>query len=149
MTFAYEGRNGMHLRFASLFATAFFVASVAGGGPAPTNSSKIETVNDFVDICKTIDDDTRSVAETFKSGYCSGWAMGVIEGVGLSEAQHQIPRGSQLVCAPEGNSPNQMVQIVRKYVSEHPEKEHVPMTVIATQALASAFPCADQKQARR
>lgn len=137
----------MHLRLSSLLLIAFFVTSVAG--PAPTNSRKIETVSDFLDVCKTIDDDTQSVAETFKSGYCSGWATGVLEGLRLSEAEHEIPRGAQLVCAPEGNSPNQMVQIVRKYVSDHPEKEHIPMTVIATQALASAFPCADQRQARR
>jgi Rap1a immunity proteins len=143
----------MRRRAASLLgiltAIAFFLASVAGGGPAPTNSRKIETVSDFLDVCKTIDDDTQSVAETFKSGYCSGWAMGVVEGVSLSETQHQIPRDAQMVCAPEGNSPNQMVQIVRKYVSEHPEKEHSPMTTIATQALAGAFPCTDQKQAQR
>lgn len=139
----------MCLRFIALLVIAFFVTSVAGSGPAPTTSRKIETVSDFLDICKTIDDDTQSVAETFKSGYCSGWAMGVIEGVSLSEAQHQIPRGAQLVCVPDGNSPNQMVQIVRKYVSDHPEKEHVPMTMIATQALAGAFPCMDQKQAQR
>jgi len=140
----------MRLRSASLLFIVFLIASVAGGGPAaPTHSMKIETVSDFLDICKTIDNDTQSVAETFKSGYCSGWAMGVVEGVSLAEAQHQIPRGAQLVCAPEGNSPNQTVQIVRKYVSDHPEKEHIPMNMIATQALAGAFPCTDQKQAQR
>jgi len=139
----------MHLRSACLLAIAFFVTSVAGGGPTPTSSRKIDTVSDFLDVCKTIDDDTQSVAETFKSGYCSGWATGVVEGVSLSEAQHQIPRGAQLVCAPKGNSPNQMVQIVRKYLADHPEKEHIPMTMIATQALAGAFPCTDQKQAQR
>jgi Rap1a immunity proteins len=139
----------MRLRSASLLLAVFLIASVAGGGPAPTNSRKIETVRDFLEICKTIDDDTQSVAETFKSGYCSGWATGIVEGVSLAEVQHQIPRGAQLVCAPEGNSPDQTVQIVRKYVSDHPEKEHIPMTVIATQALAGAFPCTDQKQAQR
>ena len=139
----------MRLQFAFLLGIALLVTSVAGGGPAPASSRKIETVNDFLDVCRTIDDDTQSVAETFKSGYCSGWAAGVVEGVSLSEAQHQIPRGAQLVCAPEGNSPNQIVQIVRKYVSDHPEKEHIPMTRIATQALAGAFPCTDQKQAQR
>jgi Rap1a immunity proteins len=144
---AHEGRGDMYLRFASLLVIAFLVTSVAG--PAPTNSRKIETVSDFLDTCKTIDDDTQTVAETFKSGYCSGWASGMIQGVSLSEAEHQIPRGAQLVCAPEANSPNQIVQIVRKYVSDHPEKEHTPMTVVATQALAGAFPCTDQKQARR
>jgi Rap1a immunity proteins len=139
----------MRLRAASLLLIAFCVTSVAGGGPAPTQSRQIETVSDFLDICKTIDDDTQSVAETFNSGYCSGWTTGVLAGVRLSEAQHQIPRAGQLLCAPDSDSPNQMVQIVKKYVSNHPEKEHLPMTIIATQALAGAFPCMDQKQARR
>lgn len=136
-------------RWISSLLAFVFTSSVAGGGPAPTNSMKIETVSDFLNICKTIDDENQSVAETFKSGYCSGWATGVVEGVNLSEARHQIPRSAKLVCAPEGISPNQTVQIVRKYVTDHPEKEHIPMTMIATQALAGAFPCADQTQAQR
>ena len=144
-----EGRDVMRLRWISSLLVIIFISSVAGGGPAPTNSMRIETVHDFLDLCKTIDDDNQSVAETFKSGYCSGWSTGVVDGVSLAEEQHRISRGAQLVCAPEGISPNQAVQIVRKYVADHPEKEHIPMTMIVAQALAGAFPCTDQKQAQR
>jgi hypothetical protein len=146
--FGYEGRNVMNLRSTSLLLLIIFLlATVIGNGSEPRSSMKIETVRDFQDICKTIDNDQQSVTETFKSGYCAGWVTGVVEGVRLAEAQHQVPKGAQIVCGPEGDSLNQTVEIIRKYASEHPEKQHIPMTMIATQALSGA--CTDQKQAKR
>ena len=45
------------------------------------------------------------------------------------------------ICFPEGNSYGQVLKIVTKFLSNHPERLHEPMPVLVYNALVLAFPC--------
>jgi hypothetical protein len=38
-----------------------------------------------------------------------------------------------------------MINIIRKFIADNPEKEHLPTVALAIAALAKAFPCRESK----
>jgi hypothetical protein len=49
------------------------------------------------------------------------------------------------VCAPKESSRLQFIRIFRRYVSDHPELEHLDFAAVAQNALAQSFPCKNVK----
>jgi hypothetical protein len=65
--------------------------------------------------------------------------------VGLGEAiaavvEHRNGAYGSHACVPE-NSTQQLVDVVKRYLDQHPEQRHYSATSFAAAALAAAFPC--------
>jgi len=116
--------------------------------PAATSSQQntsslpdINSTRGFLEMCAALEKDAtkHSQLEAFQTGYCIGWTHGFAAGVHTGEEYHES--ADTIFCLPKGNSFGQMVRIIRKYISDHPEEEHLRMEVVASEALRQAFPC--------
>lgn len=98
-------------------------------------------------MCSAVDKKPtdQSEIELFQSGYCVGWIAGLTNGMHVAEAMHRISENNVIFCAPVGNSYGQMIHIIKKFIADHPEKEHLSTGIIAGAALADAFPCKESK----
>ena len=67
---------------------------------------------------------------SFEDGVCYGYVFGVFDS-----------NPGDLICAPNGVTGRQLVDIVRKFFKENPEIRHDEAAVLVTVALAEAFPC--------
>lgn len=83
-----------------------------------------------------IDADDRMVignpsnTDPFESGKLIGFVVGV----------HESMSGI-LVCAPKNVSVAQLLDVVKKYVNENPDKRHKPAKELVMMSLIGAFPC--------
>lgn len=120
-----------------------------GGGNTPVSSDlpDIDTARGFLEMCAAIDKKPTDLSqfELFRTGYCIGWTAGLTNGMHVAEAVHRVGEKDVIFCPPEGNSYGQIIHIVKKFIADHPEKEHLTTGIIAAAALAEAFPCKDSK----
>jgi hypothetical protein len=66
----------------------------------------------------------------FADGVFIGFVMGVAE-TGWSPAP----------CVPTNATNGQYVEVVRKYLKDHPEELHLPATILIQKAFNKAWPC--------
>jgi hypothetical protein len=50
-----------------------------------------------------------------------------------------------MACLPHGVTAIQTARVIKKYISDNPDKAHRPTRYIASLALAGAFPCKAKK----
>jgi hypothetical protein len=109
----------------------------------------IDTTRGFSEICAAIDKktelDTYSQEDVFNVGYCLGWMKGLTEGIKVAELKDRVDEKYRIFCPPVESSTAQNVHVVKKFIADHPEKEHVLTVVIAATALGDAFPCKESK----
>jgi len=127
---------------------ALFATPVGSGSQRKSSDlPDIDTTRGFLEICagsdKKPESDSYSQEDIFQTGYCVGWIAGLTNGIHVAEAMHRVDEKNVIFCPPVGNSYAQMIHIVKKFIADHPEKEHVSTGVIAGRALADAFPCND------
>jgi len=72
----------------------------------------------------------------FSYGSCSGYLMGIADMM----AQQEWPYPTK-ACFPDEVVRGQLIAIVKKYISNHPDQLQAPALHIAAAALAQAFPC--------
>lgn len=65
------------------------------------------------------------------------WCLGFLEGVTSMHPSTLPPRS----CLPEGGTYTQVMQVLVKYLKDHPERLHEDQTVLTVDALVTAFPC--------
>jgi Rap1a immunity proteins len=70
---------------------------------------------------------------------CSGYIAGVFDSEVLLANSVQ-PR-SKLACFPDGVTAGQTIDVVRKYLKDHPENRHHSAVSITMRAFLEAFPC--------
>lgn len=101
-----------------------------------TKSGKI-----FLEACAAVDkaSDQLSSFETHTIVQCLSYADGIFETMSLMDNLNLEPRG---FCAPkQALERKQIVQIVRKYIGDHPESSNERTVVLAWAGLSQAFPC--------
>lgn len=67
-----------------------------------------------------------------------GWCFGVIYGLSLHPQ----------LCIPTRVPVVQEMDVVLKYLDNHPETRHKPFRLLALEALKEAFPCADVEKSK-
>lgn len=129
-----------------LLVLMFFVAPTGNGSKPATDVPNINTSRGFLQMCASVDKKAtdQSPFEMFQSGYCVGWMDGLANGIVVAEIRHNITE-NEIYCPPVGNSFGQMIHIVKKFIADHPEKEHLSTSLIAGLALNEAFPCSEKK----
>ena len=98
-----------------------------------TTQAQASRGNELHKTCQT--DLSNSEYAVFNSGFCLGYISGAHEALG----------GPPLTCEPDGVNRNQIVDIVKKYLVEHPEKRHEHSVKLIMEALENAFPCKESE----
>lgn len=120
--------------------TVAAVAFVAGCACA----CRAETTEEMVSACKAIStakvaNGQISLPQDFTSGVCWG-AFGTIQTV-IDIADQGTLKHFFFVCAPEGGTRTQLIQIFLVYAQAHPEEYQKDYFVVALTSLQKAFPC--------
>jgi hypothetical protein len=71
------------------------------------------------------------------SGFCIAYIAGAID---TTRYVNAMVKG-KLVCEPPGVSGKQLIAMAIKFLSDHPEKLHLPGAVLIFNMYAEAFPC--------
>lgn len=69
-------------------------------------------------------------------GGCMGYLTAVLDMLGSG-----VEVGGRRACVPPGVDQNQMVDLVKGYIQEHPESRHLPAYVLISRAFSVHFPC--------
>jgi hypothetical protein len=72
---------------------------------------------------------------------CQGWVEGFADGFTVHDELLGVPRADRLVCIPRNVSNVQLIRAIDKYISGNPDKAHRATRLVASLALAQAFPC--------
>jgi hypothetical protein len=64
----------------------------------------------------------------FAQGYFSGYVLGVAD-------------ATPNLCIPAGVNKGHIIEVVRKYLKDHPEQLHLSGSVIVPRAFTAAWPC--------
>ncbi|OUE62697.1 Rap1a/Tai family immunity protein [Citrobacter freundii] len=110
------------LFFVGIFAFSFAVNAKSTNG------------NDLYDWSKSSDRMLNSRSgddESFKSGLYMGYVTGAVD----------IMYVSGMICPPENATSGQMLDVVKLYLENHPERRADGASLIMNAALRSAFPC--------
>lgn len=105
----------------ALVALFALVASVAS---APPSDAAPMTGNDLHKYCA---EDPAQPEGTYAEGVCMGYMLAVIES------------STTPLCVPKGVKVKQSIDIVRKYLKEHPETRHQWARALVEDAVKSAF----------
>ena len=72
---------------------------------------------------------------------CLGWVEGFAEGFTVHDELLGVPRADRLVCISGKVTNAQMIGVIKKYIRANPDKAHRSTRLVASLALAQAFPC--------
>ena len=79
-------------------------------------------------------------AESFTQGWCVGLISGTAAMIDL-ENMEQGATHYWKSCRPKGSTNGQLLDVVKKYLTEFPEKRHLNGTMLILIAFGRAFPC--------
>jgi hypothetical protein len=74
--------------------------------------------------------------DTFSQGVCYGYIVGIADAMGGGASVHGLP-----ACIPPSVTVGQTVNIVKQFLTSHPEMRHRGAGEIVAQAFVDAFPC--------
>lgn len=127
------------MRYVALILAAAFTLSIAPNGHA--HGGLIG--NDLKPSCDAFARENAAQqggkTEALRTGHCLGYVEGVIEGTLVTSILTN--QGAYPYCLPAGSTSLQEVNVVAKYMNDHPEHLHWPAGLIINTALKSAFPC--------
>jgi len=93
-------------------------------------SYSLVTGNELVEYCKSND-------RGIYWGMCRGYIYGVYD------RQYWVEDSKFESCPPDGVTIEQMTSVVRKYLTDRPEKLHSAASALVTVGISLAWPCSD------
>lgn len=76
-------------------------------------------------------------ADYQRQAWCGGYVSGVVD----MNAVAAVRRGSPVFCLPAHVTVQQAIDVVRKFLEDHPEKRHAAAADMVAEALSRGFPC--------
>lgn len=95
---------------------------------------------DFLAACSVFGTENGDQAG-YDTVHCVSWVEGFVNGVIVTEEFLNTPEKDKMFCSPQGVTYIQIGRIIRKYISEHPERQHLPTRFLSSEAVVGAFPC--------
>src|ERR1700688_2003005 len=138
------------MRFLSLIAL-LAVCFVCTSGSADSKSAAEQpdisrSGPDFLEICSGVDSDQKGDPVRIQNdATCLGWVEGFRDGFAVHDELLGVPRRDRIVCIPSVVTSVQIVRVIKKYLSDNPDKAHRATRLVASVALASAFGCKARK----
>ena len=103
-----------------------------GGAEAAGRSLVFINGNKLFEMCQTADVSAQT-SQTFKDGTCAGYILGVADALG----------GSSFCFAVEMEV-GQLVDVVKLYLRDHPERRHYTAASLIVDAFTEKFSCSPQ-----
>jgi hypothetical protein len=98
-----------------------------------SQTGSFRTGNQLWEECSAPDSDD------FRNGTCAGYIVGVTDVM-------QSQKSANSICIPDGVNIKQLVDVVKKFLSDHPEMRQQPADWQVTSALSVAFVCKSASQ---
>lgn len=70
------------------------------------------------------------------AGTCMGYLIAVMDALSLGNSINGFK-----ACIPSNADMNQIVDVVKNFIRDHPEKRHLMATALVAEAFSGAFPC--------
>lgn len=134
------------MRFLAVFVltvVCFVCSSGSVGSDSAAEQPDIsKSGRDFLDLCSGIDGEQKGdPVRIHNDATCLGWVEGFKDGFTVHDELLGVPQRDRIACMPRGVTAIQIVRVMKKYIADHPEKAHRATRLIASLALAGAFPC--------
>ena len=127
----------------TLLAVYSIFSSGSVGSKSATEQPDIgKSGSNFLELCSAVDGDQKGdPARIQNDATCLGWVEGFRDGFTVHDELLGVPQRDRIVCIPTGVTSVQIVRVVKKYIANNPDKAHRATRLIASVALAGAFPC--------
>jgi hypothetical protein len=118
----------------------FLAGAVLGLALCGTAKAQALTGSQLQEACKAVTDDN---TPPIRLGTCLGFVRGVVDTQAMWEVVAQVDKSYPKVhsCVPKEVEMKQTVQVVLKFLDDHPERLHEPAVILVLEALHNAFPC--------
>jgi hypothetical protein len=134
------------MRFLSLIALVAVYFLCSSGSADSKNAAEQPDISrsgcNFLEICSAVDSDQKGDPVRIQNdAACLGWVEGFRDGFTVHDELLGVPRKDRIVCIPSGVTSVQLVRVIKKYLTDNPDKAHRATRLVASVALAGAFPC--------
>jgi hypothetical protein len=97
-------------------------------------------------VCSTIDSERKEdPARSNNDATCFGWVEGFRNGFSVHDELLGVPEKDRMICMSRAVTTIQIVRVMKKYITDNPDKAHRATRYVASLALARAFPCKASK----
>jgi Rap1a immunity proteins len=127
-----------------LIAVCFVCSSGGAGSTSTVEEPEVSrSGSKFLEICSAIDNNQPSgdAVRVHNDATCLGWVEGFRQGFTVHDELLAVPEKDRMVCLPRAVTTVQIVRVIKKYVTDNPDKAHRATRYVASLALAHAFPC--------
>jgi len=101
---------------------------------------------EFMSVCSGVGGSGGSDPQhTQGEATCLGWVEGFADGFTVHDELLGVPRADRMVCISRNVTNAQMIRAITKYIGGNPDKAHRATRLVASVALAQAFPCKKAK----
>ena len=114
----------------------------AGKGGTGQQADIGRSGTDFMSGCSGVGGGAGNDAQHMESeAMCLGWVEGFADGFTVHDELLGVPRADRMVCISRNVTNAQMIRAITKYIGGNPDKAHRATRLVASVALAQAFPC--------
>jgi hypothetical protein len=141
-----ENRGATRMRIVFLI---LFVMLGAELSRVNAQTPRLQTANDFVQICRdtTSDEISKNLGKGITYGLCQGFFNGLVVSSGFAAAmKDKYDLGRPLFCVPNGVTNDQARKVFLKFMEDHPEQLHENGANLAVISLMKAFPCSNSNE---
>jgi len=135
------------LALAGLFVVSVgFSTATVGQGDAAQETDVGKSGTEFMRVCSPAGGGAGNDAQRLRSeATCNAWVEGFADGFTVHDELLGVPRADRMVCIPRNATNVQIIRVIGKYISGNPDKAHRATRLVASLALAQAFPCKRSK----
>jgi Rap1a immunity proteins len=114
----------------------------AGQGGTSRQADIGRSGTEFMSVCSRVGGGGSSDPQHAQSeATCLGWVEGFADGFTVHDELLGVPRADRMVCISRSVTNAQMLRAITKYIGSNPDKAHRATRLVASLALAQAFPC--------
>jgi len=119
-----------------------FSSATASQSEAAWEADIGKSGTEFMRVCSAGAGGAGNDAQRIRSNStCQGWVEGFADGFTVHDELLGVPRADRMVCIPRNSTGVQLIGVIGKYISGNPDKAHRATRLVASLALAQAFPC--------
>jgi hypothetical protein len=127
----------------ALLAACFVCSTGSVGSKSAAEQPDISrSGTDFLEVCSSVDGGQKGdLVRIHNDATCVGWVEGFGAGFTVHDELLSVPEKDRIFCVAHGASTIQIIRVIKKYIADNPDKAHRATRLIASVALARAFPC--------
>ena len=116
-------------------------SQVAGQGGTGQQADIGRSGTEFMSVCSGVGGGGSDPHHLQNEATCLGWVEGFADGFTVHDELLGVPRADRMVCISRNVTNAQMVRAIATYIRSNPDKAHRATRLLASVALAQAFPC--------